>query len=307
MTLFLELASKIAPLYLLMTLGFVAGRYLQVSKESIAKLLIYIIAPAVVFNAVFTATLSPAVLFLPVLFYVLCCGICLVTYALTKNLWQDSTKNILAFSAGSANVGYFGLPVTIALFGPEASVLTILTTLGFILFENTLGFFITARGNHTVKQSLERLLKLPTVYAFAVALALNWSGLKLEGQSYADLVLLFKGAYTVLGMMLIGLGLASIQKVVFDLKFISVAFLVKFGLWPVVVFGVIYLDKALFNFFSPLLHQVMMVLSVMPMAANTVAYATELKAHPEKVALAVVLSTVFALVFVPLIAVRFLI
>lgn len=305
MTFFLELASKIAPLYLLMALGFVAGKYLQVNKESIAKLLIYIIAPAVVFNAVFTATLSPAVLFLPVLFYVLCCSICLVTFAVTKNLWQDSTRNILAFSAGSANVGYFGLPVTIALFGPEAGVLAILTTLGFILFENTLGFFITARGNSTVNQSLVRLLKLPTVYAFVVALLLNASGLTFGG-AYADLVLLFKGAYTVLGMMLIGLGLASIQKTVLDLKFISVAFLVKFGLWPVVVFGVIYLDKTFFNFFSPLLHQVMMVLSVMPMAANTVAYATELKAHPEKVSLAVVLSTLFALVFVPVVAARFL-
>ena len=196
--------------------------------------------------------------------------------------------------------------MSIALFGPEAGVLAILTTLGFILFENTLGFFITARGNYTVNQSLERLLKLPTLYAFAAALALNWSGLKLAGQAYADLVLLFKGAYTVLGMMLIGLGLASIQKLVFDLKFLTVAFLVKFGLWPGVVFGVIYLDKTFFNFFSPLLHQVMMVLSVMPMAANTVAYATELKAHPEKVSLAVVLSTLFALVFVPMVAARFL-
>lgn len=305
MFVFLALVAKILPLYFLIALGFVAGKYLQVSKESIAKLLIYIIAPVVVFNAVFTTPLTLEVLALPVLFFILCCLICLLTYKFTQFLWPDCTRNILAFAAGSANTGYFGLPVTIALFGPEAAGLAILSTLGFILFENTLGFFITARGQFGVKQSLVRLLGLPALYAFVLAVLLNWSGLQL-GQIYVDFATLFKGAYTLLGMMLVGLALASIKKFEFDLKFISVAFGVKFVVWPLVMLGIIFLDNTYFQFFTQAIHQVMLLMAIVPMAANTVAYATELKAHPEKASLAVLLSTLIALIYVPLMSEWFL-
>jgi predicted permease len=45
---------------------------------------------------------------------------------------------------------------------------------------------------------------------------------------------------------------------------------------------------------------VLLVLSVTPIASNTVAFAAKLKAHPEKAALTVLLSTLFALVYIPI-------
>jgi len=41
--------------------------------------------------------------------------------------------------------------------------------------------------------------------------------------------------------------------------------------------------------------------SIFPIAANKVAFATELKVHPEKAALTVFLSTLFALFYIPLV------
>lgn len=223
MAVFLALILKIIPLYLLIALGFVAGRYLKVSKETIAKLLIYIIAPAVIFNSVFTTPIAANVLALPVLFFALCSIMCLFTYSISKHIWTDATKNILSFTAGTGNTGYFGLPVAIALFGTDIAGLIIISTLGFVLYENSLGFFITARGHHTVNESINRLLKLPTIYAFAIALILNLFGIKF-GQAYTDFASLFRGAYTILGMMLIGLGLAGITNFKFDFKFVTASF-----------------------------------------------------------------------------------
>lgn len=299
---FLTLILKIIPLYILIALGFVAGKYLKVSKETVASLLIYIIAPAIVFNSVFTTTIAANVLFLPVLFFILCCAICLITYVVSKRFWSDSTKNILAFTAGAGNTGYFGLPVAIALFGNDIAGLVVLSTLGFILYENSLGFFITARGNHTVKESILRIIKLPAIYAFFVGLALNLFGIKL-GQIYVDFASLFRGAYTILGMMLIGLGLSSIKKFKFDFKFIAASFLAKFIVWPLIIFLIITADRTFFGFFTEQIYKVMMLISIVPLAANTVAYATELNAHPEKASLAVLLSTLFALFYIPLVSI----
>lgn len=298
---FLTLLFKISPLYLLITVGYFAGKYSRLNKEIIAQLLMYVVAPIVIFNSVLATTLTLNVLALPLLFFVVCCLICLATFLIAKRIWTDPTKNILAFTAGNGNVGYFGLPVAVALFGPEVVGPIAVSILGFVLYENTLGFFITAKGHHTVGESLLRIIKLPTLYTFILALILNVLGAKLSPEYiiFADVM---RNIYASLGMILIGLGLAGVTQQWFDGKFVLTAFLAKFVIWPLVMFGIIAIDTAVFYFFSADIHRVMVLISVVPLAANTVTYATALRAHPEKASLAVLLSTVFALLYIPLIA-----
>jgi predicted permease len=47
-------------------------------------------------------------------------------------------------------------------------------------------------------------------------------------------------------------------------------------------------------------------MSIVPLAANTIAIATELDVHPEESTIAVFLSTIFALFYIPLIITFFL-
>lgn len=305
MGVFVTLLQKLVPLYALIFVGFIAGRLLHVKKETIATLLIYVIAPMVVFHGIATVQLDSERLTLPILFFTLCCLVCLTFYKISGLFWHAPTKNILAFAAGSGNTGYFGLPVTAFLFGPEAVGLTILSAFGFILYENTLGFFITARGHHTIKESLTRVLKLPTVYAFALGVLVNLSGASFDN-TVQDLGMNFRGAYSVLGMMLIGLGVASQERLKLHAKFVTLSFLAKFFVWPVLVLAIIYCDRAYFHFYDPMTHNVMLLMAIVPLPANSVAVATELKSDPEKAAMAVLLSTLFALFFIPLMTAFFL-
>jgi malate permease and related proteins len=301
MVVFLTLLLKLVPLYITIFLGYIAGRYLNVKKETIAPLLIYIIAPIIIFNGVVTTKINITSLSLPVLFFLLACGMCVLFFAVSKIFWKDNSRNILAFTAGTGNTGYFGLPVALILFNTEQVGLVVLSILGFVLYENTLGFFITARGNCTVRQSIEKVLKLPTIYAFILGLIINISHVSL-GQIYTDNIVNVRGAYTILGMMIIGLGLVGIKGFKFDLKFISLSFLAKFIIWPLLVIVIIGLDKLTLNLYSTNVQKVIILMSIVPLAANTVAFATELKAQPEKASIAVLLSTVFALFYIPLIA-----
>ncbi len=305
MIIFLTILAKLIPLYIIIGLGFIAGKYLHVKKESIAPLTIYIIAPIIVFNAALTTQLTLSILTLPLLIYIIACIMCLTFFYIGKFIWKDTTRNILAFIAGDANTGYFGIPVAIILFDQNLLNIYILGTLGLHIFENSLGFFITARGHHTIKESLIKLVKLPTLYAFFIGLIFNLFGLHF-GSIYSEAVLNFRGAYIILGMIIIGLGLASIVKFEFDLKFISLSFFAKFFAWPLIMLAVIIVNKTIFHIFEPNIYRVMILLSIAPIATNTVAFATELNAQPEKAALTVFLSTLFALFYVPLIATLFL-
>ncbi len=300
MNIFITILLKLIPLYFMILLGYLAAKGLKAQKETIAKLLIYIIIPIVIFYGAFTAEINFASLSLPFLFFTLACLMSLLFYGIGTLIYkQDSTKNILAFTSGTGNTGYFGLPVIYAVLGEQAFSLATLCILGFNLYDNTLGFYLIAKGNYTAKDSLEKVIKLPIVYAFSLGILLNLFSVNL-GDIAITTIGHFKGAYTLLGMMIIGMGLATVRLQHLDLKFISLTFLAKFIIWPLVIAGVIFLDQSVLHLYGTSIYHVMTIMAIVPLAANTVAFATELNVHPDKAALAVLLSTLFALFYIPI-------
>lgn len=293
------LIVKIIPLYFMILLGYVAGRFLKVPKEAIASLLLYMLMPAVVLVATARTTLSPGNLLAPVIFFTIGTALSFGLYYGSAALLRDSTRNVLAFTAGTGNTGYFGIPVALAVFGPDRLGLVVLTGLGAIFFENTFGFYHVARSAHTVRDSLLRMLRLPALHAFVLGVILNLSGVQL-GQTILDAAELFRDTYSVLGMMMVGLALSGLRGYAFDARFLGLALITKFALWPLLISGVVWLDRAFAHLLSPELAQVLFFLSFMPLAANTAVFATELRAQPEKAALAVLLSTLLGLVVIPL-------
>ena len=304
MNIFITLLVKIFPLYILIALGYLAGKKLNAKKETVASVLIYIITPVVVFNSIVSMKINPELLLLPLIFFICCLSISLFFYQIGKFLFNDSTKNILALAAGTANTGYFGIPVAIELFGEKSIGIMILSILGFTLFENSVGFFITARGTHTAYDSFKKLLKLPTIYAFALGLIVNYCGFS-PNEAFTGWAKNFLGTYTISGMMLIGMGLSDIKKFEFDFKFLLTSFTAKFIVWPLVILLIVFIDTNFCGLFTKLIHKVMFLLAIVPLAVNMVAYATELKAHPEKASLAVFLSTLVALVYIPFLTTLF--
>jgi len=293
------LIVKIIPLYFMILLGYVAGRFLKVPKEAISALLLYMLMPAVVLVATARTPLSPGNLLAPVIFFVIGTALSFGLYHGSATLLRDSTRNVLAFTAGTGNTGYFGIPVALAVFGPDRLGLVVLTGLGAIFFENTFGFYHVARSAYTVRASLLRMLRLPALHAFVLGVILNLSGVQL-GPTLLDAAELFRDTYSVLGMMMVGLALSGLRGYAFDARFLGLALVTKFALWPLLISGVVWLDQTFTHLLSPELAQVLFFLSFMPLAANTAVFATELRAQPEKAALAVLLSTLLGLVVIPL-------
>ncbi len=115
MIIYFTLISKLIPLYLIIFLGFLAGKYLKAQKETLASILIYIIAPIIIFHGVVSTPITLGIISIPILFFIVCSFMCLLFFSIAKKHWQDTTSNILAYMAGSGNAGYFGLPVAVAI------------------------------------------------------------------------------------------------------------------------------------------------------------------------------------------------
>jgi predicted permease len=295
---FITLLARISPLYAIVLMGYVAGKRLKVDKESIASLLIYFIAPIVVFNGVVSAPTKAEYLTLPVVTFIIACSLSVSFFMLSRRHFSGAERNLVGFMSGTGNTGYFGLPVILALFGTDYQNIAILATLGFVLFENTLGYYYIARHNLTAREAVAKVFRLPAVYAYAAGVLVNIIGYKPTGV-VADNITYFRGAYVVLGMIIIGIGLSAVTKASFDRKLVSISFAAKFLAFPTAML----LLQALNNrhgLYDDKVIDVLLVLSVTPLASNTVAFAAKLKAHPEKAALTVLLSTLFALVYIPI-------
>ncbi len=300
MSIFLTLLGKIVPLYFSILLGLFSTAFLKCDKETIAKILLFILGPIIVFNATISVKLDSSVLFLPIFFFLLSTVIAFVALAIFKKIWSDNTANLLAFSIATGNTGNIGIPLAILFLEPALVDVFIFTVLASLLYQNSVGYYITAKGNFTAIQSLKKVLKLPVLHAFILGIIVNLLGFKMP-EMFLDYTEYLKGAYAILGMMLLGMGMEKIKSDnSFDKLFISLALFVKFIVWPVLILIFIFIDNTFIHFLNKDFYMVMFIFSIVPLAGNTVTVATLLNVKPEKMSLAVFISTLVSLFYIPL-------
>jgi predicted permease len=304
MEIFLTLFVNLIPLYALIALGWCAGRFFDVDRKSLGALGIYIFMPIMAFGFLAQLDFKPEYIGLPVLIWALFSGLTLIWYAVAKKIYPDKRANLLAMCATAGNTGYFGLPVAIMLFPPDMIGLYIFILMGGTIYEATVYYYVAARGKFTVQQSLIKLAKFPTLYAVAAGLAYNFSGFELHPlfETYWGYI---KGAYVVVGMMIIGVALSRVKGLVISPRFISLSFLGKFVVFPVVMLAVIYIDVAVFGFYDTQIHKMLFLMAIVPIAANIAVFAVEMDLNPEKAASTILLSTVFALFSIPVMLMLF--
>ncbi len=298
------LAVKLIPLYVLVAIGFALGRLMGVKSAEIGKLVLYVLSPAVVFKGFYTARLDGAMLALPFAVMGLACLAALAARPLARRLWSDGRDSIATFTAATGNTGFFGIPACLALIGPDSLAYVVLVSFGFTAYENSLGFFMVARSQATWRGALGRMARYPGLHACWLGVVINlwmnqWGGGPLP-DFIPRTVDMLAGGFSAIGMMIVGLGLAGIARLRVDVGFCLFTFAWKFLFWPMVAMAFIWLDRGFLHSLSPMAHQVLLVESLVPMAAVTVVHAALRGIHPDHAAMAVAISTVLALVWLPM-------
>ncbi|MCI0509614.1 hypothetical protein C8E00_10413 [Chromohalobacter marismortui] len=292
-----DLSQPLWMLLIFVALGWLCARRLAIDPRPIATLLIYLIAPLTFFRGLYLGEPSLALIGLTAGMFALASLLCLVTHALVRRTFPPQEAALLAFSAGTGNTGYFGLPLAMALLPPEGVAAYLFCLLGITLFEFSVGFYISARGRFSVRESLGKIVRLPLLYAFMTALLayhLPWPvpDAVIEGLDY------FRASYTVLGMMIIGMTLGGVSLRAFDARFLAASIAARYVMWPLVMLGLV-LGLQATTGLSTTMTGVLLLLGVVPMAANVVVIAMELNIRPAKGAIAVLVTTVGAPLVIP--------
>jgi predicted permease len=293
---FFDVLIRVSFLVSLALFGFFIGRVKNLDSKDISSLLVYFISPVVIFISVFDAPVQNDYIYFLISALAICTVASLLALLLGKLIWQDGTAYLFAFAGGTGNTGYFGLPIAIALFGAEGAAIAVFIIIGVNLYEFTIGYFLASRGRGTVKESLLKVAKIPTLYVFILALVLRWFEIELN-ESLVSSMSGFKGAYSILGMLIIGITLSKVKSIEIDMKYISFSLLWKFCIWPII--GVIIVYTLPFNL-TYIEKAIILLMCSVPMAGNVVIISNDLGVHPEKAATAVMASTLLALLSVPI-------
>jgi len=296
---------KIIAILLNVVVGFLAGKIMKVERDSIASLLFYFVSPIVFFTIPASSNLSVSALGITAVVFVICSLLCMFSYYFFGLYWQDQTRNMLALSAGNANCGYFMLPIAAGLFDDYTLSIYMMAIVGVSIYESSVGFYISSRGISSTRESFMKVLKLPTLNAFVLGCILSFTGLTLP-DFLDDFTHNMRGTYSVLGMVMVGLGLSTIPRFEIDVKFTLAAFASKFLFFPIAINLFILLDKFVLGWYGEHHHNALQLLFTAPMAANTIVIASLTKFHPEKVATTVLLSCLFALFYIPVMVAIFI-
>lgn len=299
MNLFFILLSKISPLYLNIIFGYILTKYLKVRRDYVAFILIYMLGPVVIFFATLSIEINLQLLFLPIFVFIFGSSIAFYILNKYKNEWKDASVNTLAFTCGTGNTGYFGIPLAMILLSAENANMFIFATLASLLYENTTGFYVTAKGSFTARQSIVKIIRLPLLYAFIAGLSLNALGVTIPSFviPYFEVI---KWIFGILGMMMLGMGMKGFNlEEDMDKKYIKIAYFFKFIFWPASILLIIFIDKSFLGLLNKDIYDVLFLFSIVPLAGNTITLAVLLNAKPQKASFTVLLSNLISIIYIP--------
>lgn len=299
MAMIVDILLNMTPLYVLIAIGYLAGRKLEIDTASLGTLSLFVLVPSVMFTSVWTLELQPEYLLLPALVLGIEVVLAVIIYHITKRIFKDARTNLVTMCCVMGNAGYFGIPMVLILFDAAWVGVYVMMVLGCSIFQATGGYYLAARGKFDVAESLKRLARFPSLYAVAAGLAFNLAGVPLP-DGMAEWPTHLKGAFIVVGMLIVGTALPHWREIRVSPRFLSVALTGKYLAWPALMLAIILVDRQHFGLLQAEVHLLLMILSLVPPGANIPAFALHLDLMPQKAATTVLIGTVLGLLYIPL-------
>ncbi|MFD1862017.1 AEC family transporter [Planococcus chinensis] len=291
-----EILNVVLPVFLLLGVGFVVGKYMLIDSKSVSDLSIYVFSPALFFYSVSTSEMDMADLGRIVLFSF---GLFLVfgvfVFAAGKVFgWDKVYQNTLMLASGFPNAGNYGLPIILFAFGEEGVAIGIIYLVMQSLLMNSAGVFYASNHHEMPKKDIFfQVLRMPGFIAILLALLLKVLEVPLPSAVENATGLLGQASIPTM-LTLLGITLASIrlQNV---LRFIWTATMFKLVVFPLIAFGLL-----LFLYPADALEaKVLLVAAATPTAATTTLLAIKFGMNPDMVSSAMFVNTFASIVTIP--------
>lgn len=291
-----SLANAVVPVVIFIASGFALRRFLVLDMRSVARIALYVFSPALILSSLVAPKLSAHDIIGIVIFAILMVGAALLVSRIIGWLLHaprpaQSGLDLVTVFSNSANLGLPMVAFSLGRSSLHAAVIFVLTQ---IVAVNTLGAYLAGRGGVDPRAAFGRMLRLPSLWAMAAAIVVATlhfhlptsllTAARFGGQAYPPTVLLVLGGT-----------LADWKTGDFKHTIPWVSVVARLIIMPIIAVIVVNLLTLTTNTARALVLQI-----AMPVAVNALVLAQEFDAVPNQVGHTIALSTLGALVTIPL-------
>ncbi len=284
----LTIGNVLLPVMALIAAGFLLGRLTKVGSRSLLTVALYVFQPALIFQALYSNSISGSSASVVLSMTFLVHGVMLVVAVLWGRAarWDGPKSAAATLSFTFNNTGAYGLPILLFAFGNEGLALGVVYLVAHSVLQATLAVGVASwRGGNSLRALLASVLRIPWIYALALALACRLLPLTLPVGLTRSVELLSDGAIP-LQLILLGLQLSQVRigAVLREAAPIAAA---KLVLPMLIALGI----SAAFGL-DGLVRNVVLVQASAPAAMNSLVLALHFDRRPELVAAVILLTTI---------------
>ncbi|MBQ6100323.1 MAG: AEC family transporter [Methanobrevibacter sp.] len=290
--------TTILSIILMIGLGYFLKRIDFLSQKDIDpfnKIVMYILLPCMIFNALYSADLSliPKLGILP--FVVLASSIVTgtISYIILKQLKLDDKKlwSVLV-TVMIANTGFMGYPVNLGIFGQTGFLRAIFCDIATLAIFLLLSFVLALKFGGTVKTAVRKIAFFPSLWAVILGILFNWFNIPIGPVLVNTVNYLGQGAIPLI-MIALGLSIdfSALSRSKAMIAFTSV---MKLAFFPAVALFV-----ANFLGLVSLEHTVSVVEAAMPSGMMSLLLAITYNLDFELTSDCILINTVISLITLP--------
>ena len=268
------------------TAGYALGRAKLVDAQPLTSLSVAVLAPAISFYAVTTATGDHTVLARMAAYLVvqlIFVGAIAVAVGAAAR-WDGARRTGLLLATLFSNAGNAGLPLALFAWGSRGLAAALAFFAVQAVLVNVLAAYIAAHAESGARRALRTLARLPITYAVAAGLLLDVLGIVPPAPVARAAELLANGAVAVM-LLLIGVQLAQVHPSG-EWPAITVATLIRLGAAPVIAWV-----TASWVGLEGVARQTSILQSSLPTAVTAAIWASEFGVAPSLVSGAVIVTT----------------
>lgn len=290
--------SILSPLFILIFLGYILQKKLQLDIKPLAKMQIYLFIPALLLINIANSQLKgdlilQLVLFTVILFFILM----LISLFISKVIRLEKKKEKALINAVTLrNQGNYGIPLISLAFAvnhdyPLSIHMVVLFTSSLLLY--TFGLYNTSSGSYGKIEAIKHIFKLPILYSIIAGFILK-AGIMTLAQPLETSISLLASAVVPLALVTLGAQLANMT-LDFSESSLSIAVCMRLIVSPLIAWAL----TLLFGF-SDIISQVLILGAATPSAVNSVLLALEFNGDADYASQTVFLTTLISVITVSL-------
>lgn len=295
MAIFLDILTKVTlPIIALVAMGWVLQPRLKLDVGTLNRLQVNVILPSF-FLFTLSTSKQPLTAIVPTAMFMLIQFLLLIPLGWLIAIvfrMKPETGPVVGLGMAYANVGFFGVPVTLLAFGPEYLIHVSIMAVFMAVLAVSVGVWLLAPGGTGLFSKLKTAFDTPMIPAILLGLVLRGFEMQLP-QLIEQPIQMMGQTFTALALYSLGAQIAAtaLHNVKFWPQLLMV--LLKFGVAPAVTWLLaIYLEL------PRDLTDMLVVLTATPVGVIITIYCIEYDRDPDFIAASVVITTALSPLFV---------